>query len=146
MADTYEKPLPVPSAETDVFWDGCKQHKLMIPFCQACESWFFYPRPFCPKCFSWNVVDREHSGRGTLYTYAIQFRAQGPGFMRDVPYITALVELEPGVRLMTNLKVEERDPMKLMQLACDQPVEVVWDDVTPEFTLPKFRLAQGGGS
>jgi uncharacterized OB-fold protein len=133
----YQKPLPVPSAETDAFWEGCRQHKLILPYCLSCDSWYFYPRPLCPKCHSWNVTNREHSGRGTLYTYAIQYRPQAPGFQNELPYATALVDLAPGCRMMTNLVGTEPDPARIR---CDSPVEVVFEDVTPEFTIPKFRL------
>jgi len=135
MAD-YAKPLPVPTPETQPFWDGCKAHELRLPYCRACERFFFYPRPFCPRCFGWEIEWRRCSGRGRLYSYAIQYRPQAPGFQDDVPYITAIVELEEGPRLMTNLVGIEPDPALIR---CDMPVEVVFDDVTDEVTLAKFR-------
>lgn len=139
MAD-YAKPLPVPSPETQPFWDGCKAHELRLPYCTACGRFFFYPRPFCPRCFGWELEWRRCSGRGRLYSYAIQFRPQAPGFQDDVPYVTAIVELEEGPRLMTNLVGIDPDPALIR---CDMPVEVVFDDVTEEITLPKFRPAEG---
>jgi uncharacterized OB-fold protein len=138
MTSQYNKPLPFPSEETERFWEGTKKHELWIPYCNSCKSFYFYPRVFCPKCFSWDVDWRRASGKGTLYTYGIQYRPAGPGFYNDVPYITAIVELEEGVRLMTNLVDVEPDPAKIK---IDAPVEVVFDDVTDEVTLPKFRFA-----
>ncbi len=136
----YGKPLPYPTPETQRFWDGCKQHQLLLPYCRRCQEFFFYPREFCPKCFGWEIDWRQASGRGTLYTYAIQFRPAGPGFVNDVPYITAIVQLEEGPRLFTNLIGVEPDPT---QIRCDMPVEVVFEDVDDRIALPKFRPADG---
>lgn len=134
----YGKLVPQPTPETRRFWEGCKQHELWLPYCQACEKYYFYPRDFCPACFNWDVEWRQASGRGKLYTYAIQHRAQGPGFADEVPYVTAIVELEEGPRLLTNLVGVEADPEKI---TCDMPVEVVFDDITGQISLPKFRPA-----
>jgi uncharacterized OB-fold protein len=136
----YTKPLPVPTPETKEYWDGAKRHELRIPYCRACSSWYWYPRPFCPRCHSWDVEWRTASGRGRLHTFGIQYRAQHPGFQEAVPYVTALVDLAEGPRLMTNLVGVEPDPAKIK---VGMAVEVTFDDVTPEITLPKFRPAAG---
>jgi uncharacterized OB-fold protein len=78
----------------------------------------------------------EASGRGKLHTYFINHRAPRKSPMPP-PLILAIVELDEGPRLMTNIVGTEPDPAKL---PFDAPVEVVFDDITPEFTLPKFRL------
>ncbi len=132
----YRKPVPRPSAETKRFWEGCKRHELWLPYCPQCDQHFFFPRAFCPCCFSWEVGWRQASGRGTLYTYAIQYRPQAPGF--EPPYITAIVQLEEGPRLMGNLVDVEPDPE---QIRCDMPVEVTFEDVSDEISLPMFRPA-----
>ncbi len=134
---TYQKPIPRASPETQRFWDGCKKHELWLPFCLSCQQAFFYPRPFCPRCFGEEVEWRQASGRGTLYTYAIQHRAQMPGF--EPPYVTAIVQLEEGPRMMTNLMEIEPDPEKIH---CDMPVEVFFEDVSDEISLPFFRPAK----
>lgn len=136
MTTAPQKPLPIPSPETEPFWQACKNHELMIPYCNNCQSYYWYPRFFCPLCFSRDVGWRKASGRGRLYTYAIQHRPAGPGFANDVPYITAIVQLDEGPRLFTNLVEVAPDPK---QIQCDMPVEVVFDDVTEEITIPKFR-------
>lgn len=132
----YQRPLPFPTAETQPFWDACRRHELQLPFCTRCQAFFFYPRRFCPRCFSWEIGWRRCSGRGTLYTYAIQYRPMVPGF--EPPYVTALVQLEEGPRLMTNLVDVEPDPERIR---CDMAVEVVFRDVTDQITLPLFRPA-----
>ena len=129
-----QKLIPQPNVDSQRYWDGCKRHELWLPYCSKCDEHFFYPRPFCPRCFSWDTAWRQASGRGTLYTYAIQYRPQAPGF--EPPYITAMVRLEEGPRLMTNLVEVEPDPE---QIHCDMPVEVVFDDVSDEISLPMFR-------
>jgi uncharacterized OB-fold protein len=134
--DGYRKPLPTPSPETQRYWEGCKKHELWLPYCRSCQRFYFYPRAFCPQCFSWNIEWRQVSGRGKIYTFAIQHRAWHPGWSEEVPYVTALVELEEGPRLYTNIVEVDPDPKKLR---CDMPVEVVFDDVNDEISLPKFR-------
>lgn len=134
--DGYRKPLPTPSPESKRYWDGCRNHQLWLPFCRSCDAFYFYPRDFCPACFSWDIEWRRVSGRGKVYTFGIQHRAWHPGWQDEIPYITALVELEEGPRLYTNLVGIDPDPN---QIHCDMPVEVVFDDVTEEITLPKFQ-------
>lgn len=136
--DSYRKPLPVPSPETRRFWEGCRNHELWLPYCRACESFYFYPRDFCPRCFSWDIDWRQVSGRGRIYTFAIHYRAWHPGWANEVPYVSALVELEEGPRLYTNIVGVEPDPASIR---CDMPVEVVFEDLTEEISLPKFRPA-----
>lgn len=135
----YAKPLPTPSPETRRFWDGCKKHELWIPYCRSCESFFWYPRSHCPKCFSWEVEWRKASGRGKIYTFAIQYRGWHPGWKDETPYVNAMVDLDEGPRIYTNIVGVDPDPKKIK---CDMPVEVVFEDVTAEITLPKFRPVQ----
>ena len=133
----YQKPVPYPSPETKPFWEACKRHELLLPYCANCNEFFFYPREFCPKCFGWDIEWRACSGKGTLYTFAIQFRPQAPGFMP--PYVTAIVQLDEGPRMMTTLVGVDAAPENIR---CDMPVEVSWEDVNDEITLPLFRPAQ----
>jgi len=136
MTTEYTKLLPHPTPETQRFWDGCKQHELWLPYCPNCSDYFFYPRAFCPRCFSWDIEWKQGSGKGTLYTFAIQYRPQAPGFRP--PYVTAIVQLDEGPRLMANLIDVDPEPDKIR---CDMAVEVVFEDVSDEITLPQFRPA-----
>ncbi|HET9476205.1 MAG TPA: OB-fold domain-containing protein [Dehalococcoidia bacterium] len=137
-ANAYKKPLPTPSPETKRFWDGCKKHELWIPFCRSCETYYWHPRDFCPNCFSWDTDWRKASGRGTIYTFAIQYRAWHPGWADDVPYVTALVDLEEGPRIYTTIVDIEADPK---HVRCGMPVEVLFEDISDDIALPKFRSA-----
>jgi uncharacterized protein len=136
VTSDYRKPIPSPGPEALPYWQAARQHQLKLPYCPACSAFFWFPRPFCPRCFSWEVEWRQVSGNGTLYTYAIQYRPQMPGFETDLPYVTAIVQLDEGPRLMTNLVEVEADPAAIM---CDMPVEVVFTDINDEIALPKFR-------
>ncbi len=134
--DGYRKPLPSPSPETQPFWAACKRHELSLPFCRSCQQFHFYPRQFCPHCGGRDIEWRTASGRGKLYTFAIQYRAWHPGWSDDVPYVTALVQLDEGPRLFTNIVGVDPDPRKIR---CDMPVEVVFEDISDDISLPKFR-------
>ena len=125
---------PSPSPETKPYWDASKQKKLSLPFCLRCEQFFFYPRPFCPKCFAWDVEWRDCSGRGTLYTYAIQYRPQAPGF--EPPYVTAIVQLEEGPRMVTNVA-----DVPVEQYQFGMPLQADFEVVDDEVTLVVFRRA-----
>ncbi len=132
----YPKPLPTPSPETQRFWDGTKKHELWIPYCRSCAKSYWYPRDFCPNCGSRDVEWRRSGGKGRVHTFAIQYRAFHPGWTSEVPYVTALIDLDDGVRIFSNLVEVEADPKALR---CEMAVEVVFEDVTEEITLAKFR-------
>jgi len=133
----YRKPIPVPIPETQYFWDKVKEHELWLQRCQDCSKVFFYPRLHCPQCMSENLQWFQASGRGTLYTYMINHRP-APGFEEDAPYAIAVVQLQEGPRMMTNIVGIENTPENLV---LDMPLEVVFDDVLPEVTIPKWRPA-----
>lgn len=135
MASTYTGPVPKPTPETKPFWDGAKQHKLIVQRCRDCHQHYFYPRPLCPHCLSRNVEWIEVSGRGRLHTFVVNHRPPR-NFPTPAPYIIGIVELDEGPRLMSNIVGIEADP-KIVR--CDMPVEVVFEDITDEITLPKFR-------
>jgi uncharacterized OB-fold protein len=132
---TTRHDLPTPDDTTVPYWEGTADHRLLLKRCQACGRNHFYPRPFCPHCWSDNVEWLEASGRATLYTYAI-VRANGlEPFSSEVPYIAAVVDLEEGVRMMTNV-VE----CPFEGLAIGMPLELAFR-AAKEFSIPVFRPA-----
>ena len=142
MATTseYKKPLPTPSHVSRPFWDAAKEHRLTYQRCTACGTRVFYPRDVCPgpECFGVGTLEwAESSGKGWVYASSISYQPAHPAFAADVPYVLAIVELDEGVRMHTN--VVGIDPK---EVAIGMRVEVAWDDVTPEFSLPKFRPIQ----
>ncbi|MBM3946134.1 MAG: Zn-ribbon domain-containing OB-fold protein [SAR202 cluster bacterium] len=130
--------MPVATPETKPFWDACKRHELMLPRCRDCNKFHFYPRAVCPHCWSGNLEWVRASGKGTLYSYVINHRP-APGFENEAPYVIAIVELAEGVRMMSNLTGVTPDPAKLPM---DMRLEVVFEDASPEVSLPKFRPTQ----
>jgi uncharacterized OB-fold protein len=137
-SSTYNLPLPRPQPETDFYWEKAKAHELWLMHCDDCGKSYFYPRAICPECFSRNTRWIQASGRGTLHAFAIVHRAPQPAFRDKVPYVTCLVELEEGPRMPSNLVEVEPDPA---HIKIGMPVQVVFDDVTAEITLPKFKPA-----
>lgn len=134
----YSKPLPTPQPESDFYWEKAKAHELWLRSCNVCNQAYFYPRDICPVCFSRNTTWVQASGRGTLHTFAIVHRAPTPAFRDDAPFVVAIVDLEEGPRMPTNLVDVEPDPSAIH---VGMAVEVVFDDVTEEITLPKFKPA-----
>ncbi len=133
-----QKPLPQPTPETQPFWDGTRDGRLMIMHCNTCARDYFYPRPICPFCMSTDTSWKQASGRAKLHTYMIIHRA-APGFEAEAPYVVGVVELEEGPRMMSNIVGIEPDPAKL---EIDMPLEVTFDKASDQITLPKFRPAR----
>ena len=130
----YMKPLPNPTPFSKPFWDGAKRHELLIQKCQDCQKFVFYPKVICPFCLSDNLEWIKASGRGKIYSYMVVYSYQPQAFAEDVPYVVAIIDLDEGVRMMSN--VVECDPE---MVRCDMDVTVVFDDITAEITLPKFK-------
>jgi uncharacterized OB-fold protein len=128
-----KKPLPIPDGDSHVFWQGCKENKLLIQKCKDCSKHIFYPRILCPHCFSEQVEWVESTGKGKIYSYTIARRGGGPAFKDDAPYAVALIELDEGVRMFSNIINIDVEKVK-----CDLPVEVVFEE-QEDFTLPKFQ-------
>ena len=138
MTQAYSKPLPTPQVESDVYWQKAKEHELWLRYDNDAQQYYFYPRDISPITFSRNTEWRQVSGKATLYTYAIVHRAPHPGFVEDVPFVTALVELDEGPIMPTNIVMDDPTPEKLV---IGMPLEVVFEDVTDDISLPKFKPA-----
>ncbi len=136
----HRLPLPTPQPESDFYWERARAHELWLMHCNDCGLTYFYPRSICPRCLSRDTQWVRSSGHGTLYAFSIVQRPPRPAFQDRVPYVAALVELEGGARIPTNLVDVEPDPG---QIWIGMAVEIVFDDVTPETTLPKFRPVHG---
>jgi uncharacterized protein len=133
MAADRPKAIPRPTPETRPFWDGTAAGELRIQRCLACARHYFYPRPSCPHCGSGEVEWVTASGRARLYSYVISHRP-APGFADDGPYAIAVVELEEGVRMMTNIVRTEITPANLV---LDMPLRVVFEP-RGDMVLPLF--------
>ena len=138
MAETqeYQRPVPKMRGFAAEFYAYCKQHELRFQRCTDCRTWRHVPRDMCAKCGSFAWEWAKSSGRGTLFSWTTAMQPMLPQFTDLVPYSPVVVELEEGVRMLSWLTDVEDGDLRL-----DLPVEVVFDDVTPEVTLPKFRRA-----
>ena len=133
-APVYEGPLPHPTPESALFWEACTRHELRMQRCLACGVVRFPPGNRCPACWSDRAEWQALSGRGTIYTFTVMRRAYHRGLADKLPYVVAVVDLEEGPRMVSNVVDCPVD-----QVRVGDAVEVVFDDVTPEVTLPKFR-------
>jgi len=134
----YNKPLPGMGGLTKAFYDFCKDEALHFQKCTGCGSFRHVPREMCAQCnsFEWEWV--KSSGKGTIYSWVVINRALHPAFYDPnpdaVPMAPVVVEMEEGVRLLSNMVDCPPD-----QLEMDMSVEVVYEAVTDEVTLPRFR-------
>lgn len=127
---------PKPTPETKHFWDGTRAGELRLQRCDACGKAYFPPRPFCPACASREVSVFAASGRGVLWSYVIHHR-NVPGF--TPPYAIAVVQLDEGPRLMSNIVECPQTPEALR---LDMKLEVAFQKMDDEITLPLFRPAE----
>jgi uncharacterized protein len=127
---------PKPTPETKHFWDGTREGELRLQRCEACNHVYFPPRPFCPACASRQVSAFAASGRGVLWSYVIHHRPV-PGF--TPPYAIAVVQLDEGPRLMTNIIDCPQTPEALR---LDMKLQVAFHKLDDEITLPLFRPAE----
>ena len=128
------RPLPQPTPETQHFWDGTMAGELRLQRCKDCGEIYFPPRPLCPACSSRNVEVFTASGKATLLSYVINQRPH-PSF--DSPYAIALVRLEEGPTMMSNIVGCEQTPEALV---LDMPLTVTFED-NGDIAIPLFRPA-----
>jgi uncharacterized OB-fold protein len=132
----YAKPLPRIDEESKGFWEACQRHELYLQRCRDCAALRYYPRALCPSCLSDRIEWVRASGKGTVYTFTVTYQNQAPGFRDALPYVMAYVELAEGVRMLTNIVGCAPDEVRI-----GMPVDLVFEDVTPSVTLPKFTPA-----
>ena len=130
--------VPTPDDESQPFWDAARDGRLLIKRCAACGRAHHYPRPFCPYCWSRNVIWEQAAGTGTVYTFSVVYRNDLPPFNERVPYVAAVVELDEGPRMMTNVVDCDVDDVTV-----GMPVEVTFRAIDDTVTVPVFRPASG---
>ena len=131
--EEYNKPLPEITTDNKPFWDACKRHELSLQKCLNCGC-LRHPSPICWNCLSMDSEWVTVSGRGKLYTWTIIHQRYHPGFIEEIPYNVAIVELYEGPRLLTNIVDCSND-----DLSVGMELEVTFDDVTDDITLPRFK-------
>jgi len=134
---TWNKPRPNIPEDMQGFWDNIKAHKFVLWHCKVCDAWY-WPLACCRKHanepYMGNMEWKEASGRGKVFSYTAPHWAFHPGFKDEVPYIYAMIELNEGPLFSSNIIGCDLSEMRI-----GLPVEVIFEDVDNEFTLPKFR-------
>lgn len=133
-----DKPVPVPTPDTQPYFDAAARGELRLPTCRACREMFFYPRSWCPRCSSDDLEWTLCSGRARLHSYLISSRP-APGFEEETPFAIAVVELEEGPRMMSNVVGIPQTPEHLV---LDMELEVVFDK-RGDLAVPVFTPAGG---
>lgn len=131
------KNIPFPDTIDDytkAFWKSCKKHTLIFQRCNDCGH-IRWPLSFvCPKCSSRKAEWVKSEGKGRVYTYVVFHVPFHPDFNDKIPYIVAIIELKEGPHFLTNIIGCDHT-----QIQCDMEVEIVWEDVSSDINLPKFR-------
>ena len=127
------EPPVTPLAEP--YWNATRRNELVAQRCQDCDRFVWYPREACPGCLSADLEWAPLSGAGTIYTFNVMRKPGNPMMGDEVPYIIALVDLDEGIRMTTNVVGTE-----LGSLRCDQRVQVDWSvELSDGRRLPVFR-------
>ncbi|MET0196595.1 MAG: OB-fold domain-containing protein [Rhodococcus fascians] len=136
-AVAVERSLPVIEKPAEDYWEGARRHRLVIQRCDECRTWIHPPRFVCPTCQSFDLRGEPASGRGTLYAWSVQHMRGVPGF--PPPYVVVVVELDeqPGLLAIGNLSGGGANGLRL-----GAPMEVVFEDLTDEVTLPQWRMTE----
>lgn len=133
MSGVTRGDLPQVDSDSRAWWEACGEGRLLARRCGSCARLHHYPRPFCPHCWGEDLTWEEMSGRGRLYTWSVVFRNPQHPFADRVPYIPAIVDLEEGVRLMTDIVGTTPD-----QLHIDLPVQVTFEPLADGMAAPMF--------
>jgi uncharacterized OB-fold protein len=136
MMQSQSKPVPVADLDTKPFWDYCKQHELRVQKCSKCGKLYYPPNSLCLNCLNTTSEWVKLSGKGQVYSFIVVHRRYHPAFAKEIPYTVAIIETEEGVRMLSNIIECKPEAVKI-----GMPVQVVFDDVSPEFSLPKFKPA-----
>lgn len=137
MIAAYAKPLPVPDAETQPFWDACAAHELLAQRCTHCGKFRWPPAALCSHCRSWDSEWAKLDGTGEVYSYVVVHHSVVPAFAAEMPYVVAQVVLDGtdgAVRMTTNIVGCPPD-----KVSVGMRVAVAFEDVTPQISLAKFR-------
>ena len=137
----YTLPIPTADEASEPFFRGARERKLMLLRCTGCGRHRLPGRERCADCWSTNAEWVQASGRGKLYTFGIMHQQYHPAFAGAIPYNFALVELEEGPRLVTSIVDCPNEELRV-----DMPVQAVFDDVSEETTLVRFRPVQPSSS
>ena len=129
---TGDRPLPRPTELSEPFWAGCREGVLRVQRCEDCGHLVFVPRPMCPSCQHTELTWVDSAGQGRVYSFTVVHRAPSPSF--EVPYVVAIIELEEGWHMLSNIVDCPVDEVRV-----DMPVQVTFREMSEEITLPYFH-------
>ena len=124
-----ERDVPEPSEVSRPFWDATRRGELAVQWCSACAAGIFYPRILCPRCGSPELSWRTADGFGTVYAHATHYLPGSP-----VRYCVALIDLDEGVRMLSNVVGLDPDAVRV-----GHRVQVAWEPLPDGRALPVFR-------
>lgn len=134
MPDTViEKPIPEPDEASRPFFEAGMEGRLVLMRCASCRTWRLPSRQHCDHCLSPEYTWEEASGRGSIRTFGVMHQKYHPAFVPALPYNVAIVELEEGPRLVTNIVGANN-----AELRVGLPVVVEWE-THADSAVPKFR-------
>jgi uncharacterized OB-fold protein len=137
--ESVPRPLPRVREIDREYWDSCRRGELRLQRCESCRQWRFPPEPRCPNClsteYSWDAV----SGRGTVWSWIVMHRQYFAGLAHLLPYNVALIQLDEGPLMMSNVDCPNDE------IECGMAVEVFFDPISEEFSIPRFRAAAATG-
>ena len=139
MLDVSNRPAPIPSRESQPFWDGCANEQLLLQRCSRCQRYRHPPNPICPDCLSSEHEWVPACGRGTVYTFSVVRHAFRRAWQPLVPYVLAVVELAEGPRLLSNVV---NVPPEQVQIGME--VELLFEPISEATKLPLFRPVPTG--
>lgn len=130
---TYQKPLPAITPLDKPFWDFARRHELRLQRCSSCRTFRYPTSPVCADCDSDSYEWEKVSGRGKILSWVVFHHCYFPSFAKEVPYNVAIVALDEGPQMVSNILAPNE------ALRGGMPVEVVFEDATAEISIPKFR-------
>ena len=133
------RPIPVPNEWTKPFWEAAKEGVLKLQRCQSCKHFQHPPYATCVSCMSVDLAFEPVEGKGSIYAYTIMYHTGDKRFASAVPYASIVVELDkaPGALMAGNLLGSEYTEAKV-----GRRVEVVFERLNDDITLPQWRLAE----
>ncbi len=130
------RPLPAITIESQPYWEGLREHRLLFQQCAACGRLRHYPRPMCDACYSMEVVWHESTGHGTVQSWTVAHHPFHLAFKSAVPYTLVTVDMDDGVRM----HAQWRGALETMVLGL--PVQVIFETINAELCLPAFVAAK----
>lgn len=130
--------LPPISHETNPFWQGCAENRLLLQCCDSCGQLRYPPAKLCNKCLNDKSRWCEHEGQGIIYSFVVYHHAFHPDFKEKLPYVVAIIELDNGPRMISRITGCEPG-----QVEIGMPVKVVFEKLAETVSIPIFKPAGG---